>query len=108
MEKVIIESPFSGDVEANLKYLNDCIRDCILNYNESPFASHLLYTKALNDDIEDERELGIQAGFKWRDTRTKTVFYIDRGFSKGMIEGLKDAIKKGGRIEIRSLGDSTF
>lgn len=104
MEKVIIESPFSKNIKKDKAYLQLCIKDCILR-NEAPFASHLMYTQALDDTKDDEREKGIEAGFSWRDRATKTVFYIDNGFSRGMIEGLKDAIKKGSKLEVRSLDD---
>lgn len=46
MEKpfVIIESPFAGEVEENIKYARQCLRDSILR-GEVPFVSHLLYTQ---------------------------------------------------------------
>ena len=52
MERVIIESPFAGDVDRNLRYARAAMRDCLLR-GESPYASHLLYTQpgVLNDDI---------------------------------------------------------
>ena len=43
MIKVIIESPYTGDVERNLEYARRCMRDSIKR-GEAPFASHLLYT----------------------------------------------------------------
>ena len=38
---VILESPYSGDVEANLEYARSCLHDC-LERGEAPIASHLL------------------------------------------------------------------
>lgn len=65
MEKpfVIIESPFAGEVEENIKCARQCLRDSILR-GEVPFASHLLYTQegVLDDDDPYERELGINLG----------------------------------------------
>lgn len=63
---VILESPFAGDIEKNLKYARKCMRDCFMR-GELPFASHLLYTQdgILNDDLPKERMLGIDAGLCW-------------------------------------------
>jgi hypothetical protein len=63
MRRVILESPFAGDVERNVRYARACVRDSLLR-GEAPIASHLLYTQpgVLNDDIEAERQHGIDAG----------------------------------------------
>ena len=39
MRLVVVESPYAGDVEANLAYLRRAMRDCLLR-GEAPFASH--------------------------------------------------------------------
>ena len=104
MKKVILESPFAGDVEANIEYARRCIRDCLLR-GESPYASHLLYTQKgiLDDDVPEERKLGIEAGFEWRSGAELTVVYTDRGISGGMRQGIEDSDKRGIPVEYRSL-----
>jgi len=86
---VIIESPYAGDIERNIKYARACIKDS-LKRGEAPIASHLLYTQEgiLNDNIFEERELGIKAGLAWLSVAHKQVFYIDYGFSNGMRKAL--------------------
>lgn len=109
MERVVIESPYAGksdvDIEINEIYGDFCMRDCLLNYNETPYASHLLYTRkyVLRDKIPEERKLGIKAGFFWRDVSTKTVFYMDLGMTSGMNEGIKDCEDKNKPYEVRHL-----
>ena len=44
MRLVILESPYAGDVAANVKYARRCVRDS-LSRGEAPIASHLLYTQ---------------------------------------------------------------
>lgn len=85
MGLVVIESPFAGDVEKNLRYLRAAMRDC-LSRNEAPFASHALYTQpgVLDDDVPAEREKGIRAGFAWGFRADRVVFYTDLGWSSGM------------------------
>jgi hypothetical protein len=104
MKRVIIESPYAGDVETNLRYLRAAMRDCLLR-GEAPFASHGLYTQpgVLNDDIPAERQHGIEAGFAWRQASELTVVYHDLGMSRGMQSGIAGAEKLGKPIEYRSL-----
>lgn len=100
---VILESPYAGDVEGNLAYLRECMRDSLLR-GEAPFASHALYTQVLDDNNAGEREAGIQAGFAWRMRAVKTVVYTDRGLSRGMLYGIEHAKSCGHVIEYRELG----
>lgn len=104
MIRVLIESPFAGDVEHNLTYLRACLHDCLLR-GEAPFASHALYTQpgVLRDDVPEERSLGIDAGLVWGEAAAKTVVYTDLGMSGGMRYGIANAEKTGRPIEYRSL-----
>jgi len=102
---VILESPFAGEVEANIAYARRCVRDS-LSRGEAPIASHLLYTQPgiLNDDIPFERKWGIDAGLAWGRVAEMTVVYTDRGISKGMSYGIKAAETAGRPIEYRQIG----
>jgi hypothetical protein len=104
MRRVILESPYKGDVDANVDYARLCVRDSVLR-GESPIASHLLFTQpgVLDDDIPDERLLGIEAGLAWRTVADATVVYTDRGISDGMRHGIKVAQAAGIPVEFRSL-----
>lgn len=100
---VIVESPFAGDVATNRAYAVACVRDCLLR-GEAPFASHLLYTEALDDADPGQREHGITAGFAWRASAAATVVYTDRGMSGGMVRGIAHANRLDEHvIEYRSL-----
>lgn len=85
MRRVIVESPYAGDIERNVQYAREALADC-LRRGEAPFASHLLYTQpgVLRDEVVEERALGITAGFAWRAAADATVFYVDLGWSSGM------------------------
>ena len=101
---VIVESPFGGDVKRNIRYLQACLRDCVLR-GESPYASHGLLTQVgvLNDDVSGERELGIHLGFQWHEVADRMVVYTDLGISIGMTEGIKNANKCGLPIVMRRI-----
>lgn len=104
MIRVILESPYAGDVEENVKYARACIRDS-LSRGEAPIASHLLYTQPgiLDDNVPEERQWGIDAGLAWGKGADKTVVYTDRGISRGMQYGIAAAEKDGRPVEFRTL-----
>ena len=105
MKRVVLESPYAGDIKLNLRYLRACMRDCLLR-SEAPFASHGLYTQpgVLHDEVPEERKHGIEAGFAWRRGSDYTVVYIDLGFSDGMKYGIKHAAGIGHEVVFRKLG----
>lgn len=107
MKLVIIESPYAGDIETNIEYARQCVRDS-LRRGEAPIASHLLYTQpgVLGDDIPRERQWGIDAGLAWRAAAEATVVYTDRGISRGMEYGIAAAKEAGIPVEYRSVDDA--
>lgn len=104
MKRVVIESPYAGDVERNTRYARLCMYDCLLR-GEAPLASHLLYTQieVLDDSITEERNLGMEAGFAWGEVAELTVVYCDYGISPGMKSGIERAEKANRSIEYRFL-----
>lgn len=106
MIRVIVESPYAGDVERNERYARACLKDC-LERGEAPFASHLLYTQhgVLDDTDPEERQWGIDAGLIWGKCADMTVVYTDLGISGGMNYGIKNAIDANRKIEYRNLPD---
>lgn len=107
MRLVIVESPYAGDIEANVAYARRCVRDCLLR-GEAPIASHLLYTQpgVLDDKVPSERQHGIDAGLAWGAVADATVVYVDRGTSNGMRYGIANADAAGRPVEYRWLEDA--
>lgn len=105
-QRVIIESPFSGNVEKNLQYLRAAMRHCLLN-GEAPYASHALYPQpgVLDDANMTERQIGIEAGFAWHESAEKTIVYEDLGISGEMRVGIARSERLGKPIERRKLPD---
>lgn len=100
MTRVILESPYSGDIDRNTRYARICCKDSFLR-GENPFASHLFYTQFL--DEETQREEGVDLGYECWDSASKIVFYVDLGLSNGMREALLAAIEERKPIEFRYL-----
>lgn len=102
MRRVILESPYAGDVERNVRYARAALRDSLLR-GEAPLASHLLYTQdgVLDDTIPEMRALGIAAGLSWVPLSDATVVYADHGITSGMQQGIDRAALEGRPVEIR-------
>lgn len=104
MKRVILESPYAGDIERNISYARKCIRHS-LSLGEAPIASHLLYTQEgiLDDDDHEERQWGIDAGLVWKEVAESHVFYIDHGISSGMEYAIDFATNNNIPIEYRRI-----
>jgi hypothetical protein len=96
MKRVIIESPYAGrtsiDRNYNLAYARALMLDS-LRRGEAPFLSHLLYTQVLDDDVPEDRKLGIEAGFAWGKVAEETVVGTNLPISDGMKLGVERSIK---------------
>jgi hypothetical protein len=125
---VIVESPFAPkqkdpakaavELARNKAYVAAAMHDCFMR-GEVPFASHAIYTLpgVLDDTIPEQREQGIQAGFRVAEVFQiaanalhftfgfKRVFYEDRDWSRGMMLGLEDAKRYSQKHETRSIGE---
>lgn len=99
----LVESPFAGDVARNVRYARLAYHDCLVHRHEAPFASHLNYTQegVLDDNVPEERMMGINAGLAIGALMERSAFYLDCGFSKGMRYGLDNALKAGRPIYFR-------
>ena len=109
MKLVILESPYAGKDEAeikrNINYARRALRDSLMR-GEAPIASHLLYTQpgVLRDKIPGERIQGIDAGLAWRRVAEGSVIYTDYGISAGMEHGIREAEQAKIPVEYRSIG----
>jgi hypothetical protein len=107
MIRVVIESPYAGEVDSNIWYAKKCMLDSLYR-GEAPLASHLLYTQEgmLKDSKLEDRTLGIAAGHAWIEKADAVVVYWDRGVSHGMLQGIRIAIDLGIPLIFRTLGDT--
>jgi hypothetical protein len=102
MKRVIIESPYAGDIDNNVSYARLCLKDSLMR-GEAPIASHLLHTQVLDDTIKEEREMGIKAGLEWLRVAELMAVYVDLGISKGMKSAIIGALIWGVQIEYRNI-----
>lgn len=104
MRRVILESPYAGEIEENVAYARLCVRDSLAR-GEAPIASHLLYTQptVLDDDVPTERQWGIDAGLAWLSAADAMVVYTDRGISSGVTAAIAIAERNRCPIEYRTV-----
>lgn len=102
--RVILESPYAGDVARNTVYARRAMHDSIVNHGEAPMVSHLLYTQCLDDADPTERRLGINAGHAFLKGCERVVVYRDYGLSDGITKGMRRAKRAGVPIVFRNIG----
>lgn len=105
MTRVILESPYTGDVDRNVKYALRALYNSLL-LGEAPIASHLLYTQVLDDNDPVDRSIGINAGMAWSDLCDYVVVYTDYGISNGIKNAIEIHESLGKRIEYRKIGEN--
>jgi len=110
----MIETPYSGDIDRNVRYLLLCMAEAGMLYNELPYATHSYMTQHPRcktmyvSDYDPKwnvwtRESAIEAGQRMRHRCDRTVFYIDLGWSNGMKAALVYCQLHGLPYEIRRL-----
>lgn len=100
--RVMIESPYAGDVKANEAYLAECIAHS-LGRREAPFASHGFYVHYLDDKDAEQRQIGIACRHAWASHADVVRFYTDRGLSTGMWEAYLHALNAEKAIDVVSI-----
>lgn len=92
MRLVVCESPYrsrnSWELSLNLAYARALVR-FVAKRGDTPFASHLDLTQALDDRDPDQRELGIVAGLARLRVADVHLFGVDLGVSDGMKRAMK-------------------
>lgn len=112
MFRVMVESPFRTEIgdwrqEMAFKvYLHRAVRDSI-DRGEAPFAMHLHYTQVLNDRIPEQRTKGIECGLEWAHQANYAAFYVDYGWSEGMLKAMTQYNRWGIEWQERSIGQNT-
>ena len=100
---VVVESPLKGlQRHVAESYAEAACWDCMTR-GEAPFASHLIYTRYLDDGDPEQRQIGMHCGRAWLRVVDYVAVYTDLGISEGMAiaVGLAEKLKK--KIEFRTL-----
>ena len=98
---VMYESPYAGDVEANLEYARRRCREILEIF---PYfvivAPHLYYPTILNDDDPSERERGLRACHTLRQVCGIVLFDVHNPGRPGYSSGMQRALQECGNVHI--------
>ncbi|MFC1613387.1 DUF4406 domain-containing protein [Patescibacteria group bacterium] len=90
---VFISHPISGDVAENVKKVLDICRN-VHNENIIPVAPYLVSLQYLDDNVNEDRELGIDANLEcFRRGYIDELWLFGDHISKGMKQEIKIAIE---------------
>lgn len=95
--KVFICSPLRGNteeiVELNKSYCRSKCEEAV-KLGFTPLAPHLYFTQFLDDNIENERDLGINMGLEWL-RECDEIWVCGPRISEGMQKEINYALKLG-------------
>lgn len=63
-KRIFVCSPLSGAIVPNIALAKDLCR-AVIKAGHSPFAPHTIYTEYLDDQIQSDRQAGIECGMAW-------------------------------------------
>lgn len=77
MKKVFICSPLRGNIPENQAKAREYARSAVLE-GYLPIVPHIYFTQFLDENKENERQIGIDAGIEWlNDTRNQFLELFD-------------------------------
>ena len=87
-KKIYVASKYAGDVDTNVaSAITYCRR--VSDEGYMPIASHLLYPQILNDNIPEERELGLMFGLAL--LRTCDEMWVFGSVTSGVAREIEEA-----------------
>ena len=90
---IYVCSPYRGDVAENIAFAKRCCLE-VIRAGEVPFAPHIYFTQFLNDNIPQERELGITCGLEVLSLCNEIWFFGDK-ITDGMLAEIDYAKQHG-------------
>ena len=83
MKRIYICSPYRGDYEKNLAAAQDYSRQ-VLDRGFIPITPHMFYSSIVNDNLPEDRELGLVAGLELLKISDEVWVFSQSGISEGM------------------------
>jgi hypothetical protein len=90
---IYVCSPYRGEVATNVAFAKRCCLE-VTKAGKVPFAPHLFFTQFLDDNLPDERELGISCGLHVLSLCSEIWVFGDK-ISDGMLAEIDFAEQNG-------------
>lgn len=94
MKKIFICSAYRGDIDGNIEKAKEYCRWAAVECGVIPIAPHLFFPQFLDDDVETERELGINMGLSLL-KECSELWYFGDSITEGMKKEIDTAVKLG-------------
>lgn len=94
MKKIFICSAYSGDIDCNIEKAKEYCRWAAVECGVIPIAPHLFFPQFLDDNVEAERELGINMGLSLLKECSELLCFGD-SITKGMKKEIDTAVQLG-------------
>ncbi|HCA29901.1 MAG TPA: DUF4406 domain-containing protein [Ruminococcaceae bacterium] len=95
MNKIFVCSAFRGDTDDNIRKTKEYCRWIVKECGAIPIAPHLLFPQFLNDNNEEERQLGINMGLELLVDCNELYYFGDR-----VTQGMATEINKAQEMHI--------
>ncbi|MCQ2373620.1 MAG: hypothetical protein MJ050_06025 [Phascolarctobacterium sp.] len=83
MKKIYVVSPYAGEVEKNVaNALGYC--KYVMSFGYMPLAAHLYFTQMTDDNVPEERRLGLNMGLELLAMCDEAWVFYDNYISAGM------------------------
>ena len=94
MKKIYVVSAYAGEVEKNVA---NAIGYCkyVMSKGYMPLASHLYFTRLTDDNIPEERRMGLNMGLELLAMCEEAWVFYDNRISSGMAGEIAEAQKLG-------------
>jgi len=89
MKMIFVSSPYAGDVERNTEFAKQACQ-YVIGMGNAFFCPHLLYPQILNDQIQEERKLGMEMA-KQLLLSCDEIWAFGNRISQGMFEEIEYA-----------------
>jgi hypothetical protein len=110
MNKILLLSPVSGkdlaDIGVNLAYAQRALANSILQHDEVPIATHLMYGFVLQESDDFDRCKRLELEHALVETVDYVVIYTDKGISPEMVQTANYASSMGLQIIRRQFRDA--
>ena len=106
-KKVYICSPYRGDVAKHCGYAIDYCRWAALEHNVMPIAPHVYFSQFLNDDIPEQRQLGLLMRLKLLQECSEVWVFGDK-LSDGMAAEITEAMRLEKKIRFFTVADGKY
>ena len=103
MKKIFICSAYRGDIDGNIEKAKEYCRLAAVECGVIPFAPHLFFPQFLDDEMEAERELGINMGLGLL-KECSELWYFGESITEGMKKEIDIAVRLG--MPVRYVPDS--